>query len=230
MLRRSAALLGGGQLDRAQIPQDDDVVRDGGQRHIELVGKPVGRRAAPEEGLEDLGPHGVGDRPDSFRPGDLAHMDSIGLRCRLLDCAAAPRFPGSGGGILGDDVAGATWSWCAGRSTPGTRGESRPLLEFYPEDVVWFPFPDSPESANGFRGHDGIREVMAGWSDSFDEYTVATNEIRDCGDKVVWLGEISGRIRGSRRAGPPADGKRRLGLPRRQDRQGPLLSLLGRGP
>ena len=73
-----------------------------------------------------------------------------------------------------------------------------PLLEFYPEDVIWFPFPDSPDSADGFRGHDGIREVMAGWSDSFDEFAVVTTEIRDCGDKVVWLGEISGRIKGSR--------------------------------
>jgi len=72
-----------------------------------------------------------------------------------------------------------------------------PLLEFYTEDVIWFPFPDSPDSADGFRGHDGIREVMAGWSNSFDEFTVATTEVRECGEKVVWLGEISGRIKGS---------------------------------
>jgi hypothetical protein len=35
-------------------------------------------------------------------------------------------------------------------------------LEFYPDDVVWYPFPDSPGSVTGFAGHDGIREVMAG--------------------------------------------------------------------
>ena len=63
--------------------------------------------------------------------------------------------------------------------------------------MIWFPFPDSPDSADGFRGHDGLRDVMAGWSDSFDDFTVATTEIRDCGDKVVWLGEILGRIKGS---------------------------------
>ena len=38
---------------------------------------------------------------------------------------------------------------------------------------------------------------MGGWNDSFEDFTVATGEIRDLGDKVVALGEISGIIRGS---------------------------------
>ncbi len=40
-------------------------------------------------------------------------------------------------------------------------------------------------------------DVMRGWNDSFDEYTVAACEIRDLDDKVVWLGEMAGLIRGS---------------------------------
>ena len=71
------------------------------------------------------------------------------------------------------------------------------LLEFCPEDVVWYPFPDAPESSSGFHGHDGIREVVGGWTDSFDEFTVTVGEIRDLGDSLVALGEISGIIRGS---------------------------------
>jgi ketosteroid isomerase-like protein len=71
------------------------------------------------------------------------------------------------------------------------------LLEFCPEDVVWYPFPDAPESADGFHGHDGIREVVGGWTDSFDEFTVTVGEIRDLGDSLVALGEIAGSIRGS---------------------------------
>ena len=71
------------------------------------------------------------------------------------------------------------------------------VLAFYPEDVVWYPFPDAPENASGFHGHDGIRELMGGWSDGFDDYTVVTDEIRDLGDTVVALGEISGMIKGS---------------------------------
>ena len=66
------------------------------------------------------------------------------------------------------------------------------LLEFYTEDVVWYPFPDSPDSVSGFNGHYGIREVMRGFTDSFEEYTVTAGEVRDHGDKVVGLGEISG--------------------------------------
>ena len=57
--------------------------------------------------------------------------------------------------------------------------------------------PDAPESADGFHGHDGIRKVMGGWTDSFDDFAFVAAEIRDCGDKVVSLGEISGTIRGS---------------------------------
>jgi ketosteroid isomerase-like protein len=70
-------------------------------------------------------------------------------------------------------------------------------LKFYPEDVVWYPFPDSPDSVTGFHGHDGIRDVMSGWSDSFDEYSASAGEIRDYGEKVVALGEMSGLIKGA---------------------------------
>ena len=71
------------------------------------------------------------------------------------------------------------------------------VLAFYPEDVVWYPFPDAPENASGFHGHDGIRELMGGWSDGFDDYTVVTDEIRDLGDTVVALGEMVGVMKDS---------------------------------
>jgi ketosteroid isomerase-like protein len=70
------------------------------------------------------------------------------------------------------------------------------VLEFSAEDAVWYPFPGTPGPAE-LHGHDGIREVMRGWSDSFDEYTITLAEVRDLGDKVVALGELSGLIRGS---------------------------------
>ncbi len=71
------------------------------------------------------------------------------------------------------------------------------LLPFYPEDVVWYPFPDAPGWADGLHGHNGIREIMAGWSESFDDYRISTTEIRDLGGVIVSLGEISGTIKGS---------------------------------
>ncbi len=71
------------------------------------------------------------------------------------------------------------------------------MLAFYPEDVVWYPFPDAPASSGGLHGHAGIREIMEGWTDGFDQFSVATHECRDLGDMVLWLGEISGTIKGS---------------------------------
>ena len=72
------------------------------------------------------------------------------------------------------------------------------VLPLYPEDVVWYPFPEAPGSSHGLYGHNGIREVMGGWTDSFDDYTVVLQEIRDVGDTVVAVGETSGTIKGSK--------------------------------
>jgi ketosteroid isomerase-like protein len=71
------------------------------------------------------------------------------------------------------------------------------LRRFYPEDVTWFPFPDAPENRDGYRGHDGIRDLMNGWYASFDDYSAEADEIRDFGDRVVALGRMSGSIKGS---------------------------------
>lgn len=87
-------------------------------------------------------------------------------------------------------VRGAAEAWA--------EGGLEAILAFYPEDVVWFPFPDAPENQDGFRGHAGIREVMDGWFESFDDYEAWTDEIRDCGDEVVALGAMSGTMKGSR--------------------------------
>ena len=80
------------------------------------------------------------------------------------------------------------------------------LLPFYPEDVVWYPFPNAPGSAGGLHGHDGIREVMAGWTDSFEDFSLVTNELRDLGDKVVWLGADLRHDQGVKRAGSSTGG------------------------
>jgi ketosteroid isomerase-like protein len=71
------------------------------------------------------------------------------------------------------------------------------MLRFYPEDVIWYPLPDAPAGRDGFKGHEGIRELMAGWIDGFAGFQVAAHEFRDLGDEVLVLGEISGTIRGS---------------------------------
>jgi ketosteroid isomerase-like protein len=71
------------------------------------------------------------------------------------------------------------------------------MLRFLPEDVVWYPFPEWPDGAEARNGHDGVSELMGAWTDSFDEWTTDAQEIRDLGDRVLVLGAIAGRIKGS---------------------------------
>ena len=71
------------------------------------------------------------------------------------------------------------------------------IVPFYTEDVVWYPFPNAPANSGGLHGHDGIREIMAGWTDALEDVTISARESRDLGDKVLWLGEMSGTIKGS---------------------------------
>jgi ketosteroid isomerase-like protein len=71
------------------------------------------------------------------------------------------------------------------------------ILPFCPEDVVWYPFPEWPDGAYARTGHDGVREIMDTWTKNFDEWTSAVEEIRDLGDRVLVLGEIAGRTKGS---------------------------------
>jgi hypothetical protein len=42
------------------------------------------------------------------------------------------------------------------------------ILPFWPEDVVWYPFPEWPDGAEARIGHDGVRELMDTWTDNFD--------------------------------------------------------------
>ena len=80
--------------------------------------------------------------------------------------------------------------------TPRPPGESRRCCSSFPKTWSCTRFRMRPR-ARWVHGDDGIREVMSGWNDSFEDFTVATGEIRDNGDNVVALGEISGIIRAS---------------------------------
>jgi ketosteroid isomerase-like protein len=71
------------------------------------------------------------------------------------------------------------------------------LLEFCPENVVWFPFPGWPDGEEPRRGHAGVRELMAVWIDYFDGYEVHIHEIRDLDDRVLVHGEMTGQAKGT---------------------------------
>ena len=69
-------------------------------------------------------------------------------------------------------------------------------LRLLPPDVVWYPFPEWVEESE-YRGYDGIRRVMAVWTENFDEYAVDVHQVLDAGDQVVALIEQAALIKGS---------------------------------
>jgi ketosteroid isomerase-like protein len=69
-------------------------------------------------------------------------------------------------------------------------------LPSFADDAVAYPFPEWIEQSE-YRGHDGLRALIAVWTDNFDEFEFHNHEIREVGDSVVILGETAGRIKDS---------------------------------
>src|SRR4051794_16687487 len=69
-------------------------------------------------------------------------------------------------------------------------------LTYFAPDVVAYPFPEWVEESE-YRGQDGMRALIAVWTDNFDGFEFHIADIRDAGSKVLLLGETAGRIKGS---------------------------------
>ena len=69
-------------------------------------------------------------------------------------------------------------------------------LTSFADDVVAYPFPEWIEQSE-YRGHDGLRALIAVWTDNFDEFELHAHEVREVGDSVLILGETAGRIKDS---------------------------------
>jgi ketosteroid isomerase-like protein len=65
-------------------------------------------------------------------------------------------------------------------------------------DFEWFPAMAGTVESSGYRGRDGIDKYLADIDDTWEEYRVHADEFRDLDDRVVMLGRIEGRGRGSR--------------------------------
>ena len=76
-----------------------------------------------------------------------------------------------------------------------TGGVEACLPGFSPE-VVIYPFPEWPQQTE-YRGHGGVRAVLAEWMDNFDDFEFHVREVREVGDSVLLFGETAGRIKGS---------------------------------
>ena len=69
-------------------------------------------------------------------------------------------------------------------------------LPFFTPDVVAYPFPEWVEESE-YRGHKGLRKLIAVWTDNFDEFEFHPHEIREVDDRVLVLAETAGRIKDS---------------------------------
>jgi ketosteroid isomerase-like protein len=76
-------------------------------------------------------------------------------------------------------------------------GDIEAFLSFFPTDVVWHPFVEWPDDPV-YRGYDGVRKLIAAWTDNFEGWDIEVREIRAAVTRVVALTEMTGETKGSR--------------------------------
>jgi ketosteroid isomerase-like protein len=64
-------------------------------------------------------------------------------------------------------------------------------------DFEWFPAMAGTVEGGGYRGRDGIEKYLVDIGEAWEEYRVFAEAFRDLDDRVVMLGRIEGRGRGS---------------------------------
>ena len=69
------------------------------------------------------------------------------------------------------------------------------VASFAPDAVV-YSYPEWAGPSE-YRGHDGLRTLLAEWIENFDGFELEVCEVREVGPRVLVLGETVGRIRGS---------------------------------
>lgn len=69
-------------------------------------------------------------------------------------------------------------------------------IPFFGADAVWYTTDRWVDSA-AYRGHDGIRALVAAWLENFDDLGYDVREVRDAQDRVVALVHMTGRIKGT---------------------------------
>ena len=67
---------------------------------------------------------------------------------------------------------------------------------YFAPDVVWYTTDRWPDGSV-YRGHDGMRTVIAAFSENFEDFRWDVHEIRCAQDRVVALADMIGRIKQS---------------------------------
>ncbi|MHB8235256.1 MAG: nuclear transport factor 2 family protein [Solirubrobacteraceae bacterium] len=81
------------------------------------------------------------------------------------------------------------------------RGDEPALFALISTDVVITQFPEQID-VRDYHGHDGLRQVMADWIGSWDDWSIEILTAREVGDAVLATARQRGRGRGS---GAPMD-------------------------
>ena len=76
-----------------------------------------------------------------------------------------------------------------------SRGDMEAFLRHVDEDIVWIAARSAVEGA--YRGHDGIQRFFADNDESFDVFEPDFLEVRDLGERILAVGTIHIRARGS---------------------------------
>ena len=76
------------------------------------------------------------------------------------------------------------------------RGGIETALQYLDEGIEWVGPPEWLEK-HLYKGHEGMREIAAQWTENFDEYRVDPVEFLDADSCVVVLAFQRGRIKGS---------------------------------
>lgn len=82
------------------------------------------------------------------------------------------------------------------------RRDVEALAEVTALDFEWFPALPGAVEGDGYRGIQGIETYLGEIGDTWDDLRMVGGELRDLGDRVLWLGRTEGRGRGS---GVPVD-------------------------
>src|SRR2546423_14688148 len=64
------------------------------------------------------------------------------------------------------------------------RGDESAMLDHAAPDVVVTQFPDQPD-VQDYHGHEGLLQVMAEWTDTWDDWSVEILRTREIGDRVL---------------------------------------------
>ncbi len=70
------------------------------------------------------------------------------------------------------------------------------VIPFFTEDAVIYSIPEWPDDPE-YHGHDGVRKLTRQWTENFDAFGFDISELRDGGDTVIALYELTGRTKGS---------------------------------